>query len=106
ESLGLSALRENPQLSKAALLKAQDMLENDYFAHRSPEGITGWYWIKKAGYNYQRAGENLAIAFLDSEEVHKAWNDSSLQHYLLFQYKEFLHFPGLYFVTPQPFWKN
>lgn len=78
ESLGLSALRENPQLSKAALLKAQDMLENDYFAHRSPEGITGWYWIKKAGYNYQRAGENLAIAFLDSEEVHKAWNDSSL----------------------------
>jgi len=78
ESLGLSPLIENPQLRKAALLKAQDMLDHDYFSHKSPEGVSGWDWIKKTEYNYQRAGENLAIGFLDSEEVHQAWDDSPL----------------------------
>ena len=70
---GLAPLTENSKLSDAAYLKAQDMLENDYFSHQSPEGVTPWYWIKKAGYDYHVAGENLAIGFLDSEEVFRAW---------------------------------
>ena len=76
ESLGLNELEENPILVKAASQKAQDMLENDYFSHESPEGITPWYWFEKAGYSYQSAGENLAIGFLDSEEVVRAWENS------------------------------
>ncbi|MBL7156462.1 MAG: hypothetical protein ISS87_02635 [Candidatus Pacebacteria bacterium] len=74
--LGLNSLKENPELKKAALLKAQDMLENDYFDHTSPIGITGWYFVDQAGYDYKMAGENLAIGFLNSDEVHKAWNES------------------------------
>lgn len=72
-SQGLPPLKENPQLSQAAYLKAKDIMDKDYFSHDSPEGITPWYWIKKAGYNYKFAGENLAIGFLDSEEVYNAW---------------------------------
>lgn len=73
KSLGLQSLKENMALDNAAVLKAQDILEKDYFSHQSPEGIGPWYWFKVAGYNYEVAGENLAIGFLDSEEVHKAW---------------------------------
>ncbi|MCJ7786991.1 CAP domain-containing protein [Patescibacteria group bacterium] len=76
EALGFGPLTENSQLDKAASLKAQDMIAKDYFAHQSPEGKSPWYWIKSANYDYQYAGENLAIGFLDSEEVYQAWNDS------------------------------
>lgn len=73
QSLGLPALKENPQLEQTALLKAQDMLEKNYFSHYSPEGISPWHWFGISGYKYKVAGENLAIGFLDSEQVHNAW---------------------------------
>lgn len=76
KTLGLNALAVNPTLERAAYLKAQDMMAKDYFAHYTPQGQTPWYWLKLAGYNYQYAGENLAIGFLDSEEVINAWNES------------------------------
>jgi len=76
QSSGLPALKENPKLDEAALQKAQDMLQNDYFAHQSPQGLSPWYWFKNAGYTYKTAGENLAIGFLDSEEVMNSWNNS------------------------------
>ena len=77
QSAGLDSLKENTALDNAAALKAKDILENDYFSHQSPQGISPWYWFKLAGYNYKAAGENLAIGFLDSTEVHRAWLDSS-----------------------------
>ena len=77
QSAGLSVLKENASLDKAALLKAQDILNNDYFSHQSPAGISPWYWFQKVGYNYKFAGENLAIGFLDSTEVYQAWLGSS-----------------------------
>lgn len=76
EDLGINPLRENLQLDKAALLKAKDMLDKDYFSHQSPVGVTPWYWFQEAGYNYVIAGENLGIGFLDSEEIHQAWKNS------------------------------
>jgi len=63
-------------LSKAAKMKAEDMAQNGYFAHVSPEGITPWYWFEKVGYDYRYAGENLAVNFIDSHNVHRAWMDS------------------------------
>ena len=76
EELGLAPLKESPLLEKAAFLKAKDMLGKGYFSHQSPEGNPPWYWLRSVGYNYQLAGENLAIGFLDSEEVNRAWLDS------------------------------
>lgn len=72
----LAPLSVNPQLVEAAQAKADDMAAKGYFAHTSPEGYEPWYWIKNAGYEYARAGENLAINFSDSEDVERAWMKS------------------------------
>ncbi|MBP6856456.1 MAG: hypothetical protein KBC42_01485 [Candidatus Pacebacteria bacterium] len=66
----------NPQLEFAAQLKASDMVSKNYFAHTSPEGITPWYWFKKAGYSFSYAGENLAVGFVQSEDVNNGWLNS------------------------------
>ena len=74
---GLPALSVSTELSKAAEAKAHDMLLYDYFAHTSPKGIDPWYWIKKSGYEYEYAGENLAMDFLSAEAVHRALINSA-----------------------------
>ncbi len=72
----LPSLASNSLLEKAATLKAQDMIKNQYFAHSSPSGINPWYWLDKVGYNFSSAGENLAMNFFESEDVARAWMDS------------------------------
>lgn len=69
-------LKSNALLTKAATSKANDMIRQQYFAHISPTNVTPWYWFKQAGYSYSYAGENLAIDFLQSAEVMKAWLNS------------------------------
>ncbi|MEK7583160.1 MAG: CAP domain-containing protein [Patescibacteria group bacterium] len=66
----------NPLLTKAAQLKANDMATKSYFAHTSPAGVTPWYWLDQVGYRYSSAGENLAVDFIDSSDVHQAWMNS------------------------------
>ncbi len=72
----LPPLSESDLLNQAAKLKAEDMASKGYFAHTSPEGKTPWYWIQAVGYNYTYAGENLAVNFVDSEDVTEAWMNS------------------------------
>lgn len=69
----LVELVENPILTHAALIKAQDMASRGYFAHVDPDGNQPWHYLNLAGYKYQIAGENLAVNFVDSSEVHRAW---------------------------------
>lgn len=76
EESGLQSLQLNEELSKAALLKAQNMFDKDYWAHNAPTGTTPWVFIKKAGYEYVYAGENLARGFTVSKEVVNAWMNS------------------------------
>jgi hypothetical protein len=78
KSANVMALVKNDLLQKAAERKAQDMIDNDYFAHVSPQGKTPWNWIQDAGYDYQYAGENLAINFTNAEDEQKAWMESPL----------------------------
>ncbi len=73
----LPPLEFNKELSKAAYLKAKNILEQDYFAHTSPSGISPWYWFKQVNYDYSYAGENLAMDFVDAETLHNAWMNSS-----------------------------
>ncbi len=72
----LPALAVNPLLSEAAQLKANDMVTKGYFAHTSPEGKTPWYWLAEVGYQYNYAGENLAVNFIESQDVTAAWMKS------------------------------
>lgn len=76
QKLGLNPLTQNNTLDKAAYLKGEDMIQNSYFSHQSPEGITPWFWFLQAGYDYKYAGENLAIGFVDSKNVYDAWLNS------------------------------
>ncbi|MEK7499365.1 MAG: CAP domain-containing protein [Patescibacteria group bacterium] len=73
---GLPPLTISSELTGAAKQKGQDMLKHQYFAHISPSGTTPWFWMKKTGYSYTVAGENLAIDFLDAEDVVTAWLNS------------------------------
>lgn len=74
EHLGTLVL--NDTLTKAAQAKANDMAAKSYFAHTSPEGLDPWHFMHEAGYEFQYAGENLAVNFSDSEDVVSAWMDS------------------------------
>lgn len=73
QSQNLSILTISPILNEAAQMKATDMATKSYFAHTSPEGKTPWYWLEQVGYQYQYAGENLAVNFSDSKDVTDAW---------------------------------
>ena len=70
---GLNTLSTNAQLSAAALAKANDMFEKQYWDHFGPNGESPWQFIRAAGYNYFYAGENLAKGFRTAEGVHEAW---------------------------------
>lgn len=76
EQSHLSALKVSSLLTEAAQEKAQDMAQNTYFAHVSPQGKTPWHWLSQVGYQYEYAGENLAINFADSADVTEAWMNS------------------------------
>lgn len=65
-------------LSYAASLKVEDMFDRQYFANNTPTGEDPWYWVLKAGYDYEYAGENLAIHFEDASKQHRAWMESPL----------------------------
>ena len=70
---GLPPLQLNPKLSQAAQMKAADMYNQNYWAHKAPDGTTPWQFILQAGYQYLVAGENLAKNFTDSRSVVEAW---------------------------------
>jgi len=75
QELNLSNLTENTALNHAAEAKAKDLFKNQVFEHNIKERKFS-QWIKDAGYEYSYVGENLAIDFVTSEGVIKAWLDS------------------------------
>jgi hypothetical protein len=70
---GLNTLKENSALAAAALAKANNMFEVQYWDHFGPNGETPWQFIRAEEYNYVYAGENLAKGFQTTEGVHEAW---------------------------------
>lgn len=70
---GLEPLVLNQQLTQAASLKAEDMLENNYWAHTSPSGVTPWKWYEDVEYQYNIAGENLAKNYPSAAATVAAW---------------------------------
>ncbi|MFA6098645.1 MAG: CAP domain-containing protein [Patescibacteria group bacterium] len=69
-------LSENTLLEQAAVNKANDMAEKNYFTHQSPIGKMPWDFAVEAGYRYSILGENLAIDWPSAAEVVQAWMDS------------------------------
>lgn len=73
----LPSLSLNSSLSLAAQKKAENMFQENYWSHYSPDGKTPWDFILGASYKYEYAGENLAKNFLFSNGVIDAWMNSS-----------------------------
>ena len=76
EEHGVSPLRQNTRLARAAKLKAEHMDKYGYFAHHAPDGTAPWHWMQEAGYRFVYAGENLAVDFSNSRPVSRAWMNS------------------------------
>ncbi len=77
EKVGLQSLVLQPKLSASALKKANDMLDRQYFEHKSPDGKTAVDLIKEKGYVYQIIGENLALGDFGSDrKLIDAWMNS------------------------------
>lgn len=75
----LGPLYLNQDLTYAANKKLEDMEFYKYWAHENPEtGKKPWDFVDESGYYYQTTGENLAIGFIDSEEVCDAWANSQV----------------------------
>lgn len=66
----------NETLRSSACVKADHMLSQDYWAHTSPDGVTPWSFIEKAGYRFTTAGENLAKSYPDEASLVAAWMNS------------------------------
>ncbi|MEK9156350.1 MAG: CAP domain-containing protein [Patescibacteria group bacterium] len=75
ESEGLQPLRISVELNLAANRKSKDMIKRNYFDHYA-YGLRPWDFISTAGYDYQAAGENLAMNFNTAEGVVRAWMNS------------------------------
>lgn len=74
---GVPLLVENPLLSRAAQMKAEDMLQRGYYSHTTPEGNTPLYWLDLVGYKYLNVGENLDLTYVQTEEdIQTAWMNS------------------------------
>lgn len=74
---GIDELKLNSKLNSAAQAKASHMVKHDYWAHNTPDGKSPWVFVIDSGYDYQKAGENLAYGFLTSQQVVTGWMNSS-----------------------------
>lgn len=74
KKMGLPDLIKDPQLSKSAEMKLQDMFQKQYFQHVSPSGDSVSDVVRKTGYEYIVVGENLALGvFAGDAKVVAAW---------------------------------
>lgn len=73
---GVANLSINSKLNSAAQSKANDMTSRDYWSHNTPEGNAPWTFMDSAGYDYQKAGENLAYGFASSTDTITGWMNS------------------------------
>lgn len=73
QAKGLSPFKENDKLKKAADKKIKDMVNNQYFDHVSPQKQSLSDWLGLEGYQYEVAGENLAVGFQSAQEIFKNW---------------------------------
>ena len=73
---GLPALKVDNELQRVARIKAQDMVNNNYFDHNSPTYGTPFNMMKSFGITYKSAGENIAGNSSNSSAV-TAWMNSS-----------------------------
>lgn len=88
---GLPTLSPVIPLHVSADNKSKEMQDLQYFSHNSPNGYDLSHFLSEAGYQYQMAGENLAMGFSSAEEIFSAWMQSPTHYANLIDpdFKEF-----------------
>ena len=71
----MQALIVDDELQNIARIKAQDMVDNNYFSHTSPTYGSPFDMMKNFGISYKTAGENIAGNSTNSGTVN-AWMNS------------------------------
>ena len=77
---GLRKLCVHPALQRAAEAHSRDMIRKDYFSHNSKSGATPYQRIKREGYRFRAAGENIAYgsgSYGSPNRIFKGWMKSS-----------------------------
>ena len=70
---GVPELRLDPLLSETARIKAQDMIDNNYFGHKSPKWGYPDAMMKSFGIVFNYNGENIAYGAVLPDEVVEDW---------------------------------
>ncbi len=73
---GLSQMRPDPTLARAARAHAQDMERGGFFSHTSPNGDSFQDPAQDAGCNLRAGAENIAQGQRSEIEVLNAWANS------------------------------
>lgn len=73
---GLPALKINSEVQRVARIKAQDMVDKNYFSHTSPTYGSPFDMLKSFKVSYNSAGENIAGNSSNSGAVN-AWMNSA-----------------------------
>lgn len=73
---GLTALKHDNGVQRVARIKAQDMVDNNYFSHTSPTYGSPFDMLKSFKISYKTTGENIAANSSNSSAV-TAWMNSS-----------------------------
>ena len=76
---GRKALRVSPTLNTVAQKHAEDMVQNGYFSHTGFDGSTLGKRMKRQGYEFCYAAENIASGQKIPEETMKSWRNSKGQ---------------------------
>ncbi|WP_230137565.1 CAP domain-containing protein, partial [Peribacillus frigoritolerans] len=73
---GLPSLKMDTAISNVAILKSEDMRDNNYFNHTSPSYGSPFDMMKSFGISYEYAGENIAAGQPSADAVMKSWMNS------------------------------
>ena len=74
---GLSPLRIHSRLNAAAQAHSNDMARNNFMSHTGSDGSSPFDRMKRYGYNYRRAAENVAAGQSSPQAVMRSWMNSS-----------------------------
>ncbi len=100
------ALAFDERLRCAARNHARDMQQRDFFDHENPDGEQPWDRMERAGYDWQAAGENIAVGQPAPEQVIADWlaSDGHCRNLMLPEYEHLG--VGYYFAADDDEWSH
>ena len=75
--VGLQPLRLHSQLIAAAQAHSDDMARHNFLSHTGSDGSSPFDRMRRYGYNFRWAGENVASGYSSPQDVMRGWMNSS-----------------------------